>query len=61
MDCYIIRIYRRDESDERNIVGLVEIVGMEEKRPFKGTEELISILGDTNKPKRKGKIRAAFY
>lgn len=46
MDCYIVRIYRRDENDSRNIVGLVETIGIEERRAFKGTDELITILED---------------
>jgi len=44
MDCYIVRIYRRDEKDSRNIVGLVESVGIEQKTPFKGSDELLSII-----------------
>jgi len=55
MDCYIVRIYRRDEKDAQNIIGLVETVGVDEKQPFKGTDELITILGDMNVRNKKRK------
>lgn len=44
MESYIIRIYRRDEQNPQNIIGLVEDVGLEAKTPFHNVEELIHIL-----------------
>jgi len=32
MDCYIVRIYGREERDYRVVAGLMETVGMGEKR-----------------------------
>lgn len=44
MESYIIRIYRRDEQNTQNIIGLVEDVKLEAKTPFHNTEELTDIL-----------------
>lgn len=44
MECYIVRVYRRDESEPQNIVGLVETVGTEDAKPFKSSGELWDIL-----------------
>ena len=44
MESYIIRIYRRDKDAPYNIIGLVEDVELEEKKPFHNTEELAEIL-----------------
>jgi len=43
-DSYVIRVYRREESDTSQMVGLVETVGNEEKKPFTSYEELWKIL-----------------
>lgn len=45
IDTYIVRIYRRDESDREKTTGLVEIVGTDKKEPFRSREELWKILG----------------
>jgi hypothetical protein len=44
MDYYIVRIYRRDERNEQNMVGLVETVGLDGKSVFKNQDELWRIL-----------------
>lgn len=44
MESYVIRIYRRDEQNPHNIIGLVEDIGLEAKTPFHNVEELIHIL-----------------
>ncbi len=41
---YIVRIYRLDRKDHRQLVGLVEEVGGKEKRPFTNLHELWEIL-----------------
>ncbi len=45
MDCYIVRIYRRDTTDGRAVAGLVETVGLDKKEVFRNPEELWSIIG----------------
>ncbi len=55
VESYILRIYRRDEEDLKKLVGLVEIVGLEEKKAFKNIEELWRIL--TPLKGEKSKIR----
>ncbi len=44
MDSYIVRIYRQDEQNI--MVGIVEVVGTEEQKPFKTQEELLAILNE---------------
>jgi hypothetical protein len=44
LDNYVIRIYRRDKSDPRLMVGIVEEVGSRKKRGFNTFEELREIL-----------------
>ena len=41
---YIVRIYRRGENDPRMVVGIVEEVGVREKKGFHCIEELRVIL-----------------
>jgi hypothetical protein len=50
MDHYIIRIYRRDKTDSRVLVGILEDVDNGEKRPFTRSDELWELL----KARRKG-------
>jgi len=58
MDCYIVRIYRRDEDEPGNFIGVVEAVGLAEQKPFKDAKELVTILSaaeahKTKKPARR--------
>ncbi|KAF0219540.1 MAG: hypothetical protein FD174_2000 [Geobacteraceae bacterium] len=43
-DDYIVRIYRYEKNNPKRLVGLVEVVGIEEKRGFTNFEELWGIL-----------------
>lgn len=45
MDNYIIRIYRRDPSDPRKIVGMAESVERDEKRNFTDFGQLQEFIG----------------
>lgn len=47
MDSYIVRLYRRDAENPENLVGLVETVGEDEKRPFHTVSELVAILSES--------------
>ena len=44
LESYIVRIYRAEERNPRNIIGVVEEVGADEKRAFTNIEELWNIL-----------------
>ncbi len=44
LDIYIIRVYRRDESEPGIIVGIVEDIGTNMKQRFASFEELKKIL-----------------
>jgi hypothetical protein len=44
LESYIIRIYRRENNDPRNIVGIVEEVEGEERKAFTNLDELWNIL-----------------
>lgn len=46
MDSYIVRMYRRDAENPEELVGLVEIVGDDGKRPFHNMSELMAILSE---------------
>lgn len=46
MDSYIVRMYRRDAENPENLVGLVETVGEDGKRPFHTASELVAILSE---------------
>jgi hypothetical protein len=43
MENYVVRIYRRD-SELNAVAGIVEIVDLQENKPFKTHEELLAIL-----------------
>lgn len=44
MDSYVIRIYRRDENEPKNVVGVVEFVEQEKTKSFAGIDELVQML-----------------
>jgi hypothetical protein len=66
MDSYVIRIYRKKEDNPRHLIGIVEKVGIGERKVFSNLNELWSILNpgkrsadraDSQKPrKRKPKV-----
>ena len=45
MDSYVVRIYRRNSDSPQNLVGLVELVEVNQERAFMNFEELRAILG----------------
>lgn len=49
MDSYILRIYRLDRKKPQHLVGLVEKVGVKEKKPFTNLQELWDILRSTER------------
>jgi len=55
MECYLIHVYRRDAENPMNITGLAENIGVNEKKPFKGIDELLKMLTLPEKKKRKTK------
>jgi hypothetical protein len=44
VESYIVRIYRGEKDNPRSFVGIVEEVGIEEKKAFTSLEELWQIL-----------------
>ena len=59
MENYIIRIYRRKKEKPRQIVGIVEEVGVKGKKAFTNYDELWEILSTPKdeKPKKKTKTK----
>jgi hypothetical protein len=53
---YIIRIYRFDRKRPRSVVGIVEEVGIKEKKAFSTLGELWEILTGIKEEKNKAKI-----
>ena len=49
MNSYLVRIYRKAENNPRMLVGVVEEVGMKEKRAFSNVHELWDILNPVRK------------
>jgi hypothetical protein len=45
---YIVRIYRCEKNNPRNLVGVVEQVGVEERKAFTNLDELWKILSCRN-------------
>ncbi len=43
-ESYIIRVYRREDKDTRDLVGTIEVVETQEKKPFTNFDELREIL-----------------
>ena len=54
--CFVVRIYRSKADRPEQLLGLVEEVGKENKRPFRNLDELWQIL---NPHKRKKSRKAA--
>jgi len=44
MESYVVRIYRRDASSPQNLVGLVELIEVDEEKAFTSFDELRAIL-----------------
>ncbi len=58
--CYIVRIYRRNEHDDRNVAGLVETVSAGHREQFSSPEELWQIIGRVRtKDRSKGEARGS--
>ncbi len=43
-ECYVLRIYRRDDEDLELVRGIVEVVATQEQKPIKSLVELRDIL-----------------
>ncbi len=46
-ECYVLRIYRRDDENPEILRGIVEIVGKDEKRPIGSIGDVQEILRST--------------
>jgi hypothetical protein len=49
MNSYLVRIYRRTENNPRMLIGVVEEVGVKEKKAFHNLHELWDILNSVKK------------
>jgi hypothetical protein len=45
---YVVRVYRCEKNNPRNLVGVVEEVGVEERKAFTNLDELWKILSFKN-------------
>jgi len=59
LESYIVRIYRGEEDSPHSLVGIIEEVGLEEKKAFTNLDELWTILNSIRKGhgKEKGRTR----
>ena len=44
MDSYVVRVYRRGLSDPKEVAGLVESVGSDERRAFQSFSGLVTAI-----------------
>ena len=44
MDSYVVRVYRRGLSDPKEVAGLVESVGSDERRAFQSFSGLVKAI-----------------
>jgi hypothetical protein len=49
LDCYIVRVYRKQADDPNVLVGLLEEVGKQGKRAFASMGELCELLAQGGK------------
>jgi hypothetical protein len=49
MNSYLVRVYRRVENNPRMLVGVVEEVGVKEKKAFHNLHELWDILNSVKR------------
>ncbi|MEM3112698.1 MAG: hypothetical protein QXY90_06635 [Candidatus Anstonellales archaeon] len=49
---YIVRVYRYNRKRPRSIIGIVEEVGVAEKKAFTNIDELWKILNPNIEPKK---------
>jgi hypothetical protein len=54
LESYIVRIYRGEKDNSRNLVGIVEEVERDEKKAFTNLDELWTILNSTRKKPKPG-------
>jgi hypothetical protein len=61
MESYVVRIYRRDAGSPQNLVGLVELVDINEEKSFVSFDELRAILvskqGHTDREEMNGNAK----
>jgi len=55
MDSYLVRIYRKADNNPRLLIGVVEEVGVNEKKAFHTLYELWDILNPNRKEPRKSR------
>jgi len=55
MNSYLVRIYRKADNNPRMLVGVVEEVGMKEKKAFSNLYELWDILNPEKRANKKNK------
>ena len=54
---YVVRVYRCEKNNPRNLVGVVEEVGVEERKAFTNLDELWKILSFKNFRKENKKLK----
>jgi hypothetical protein len=44
MESYVVRVYRKGQSDPNEVAGLVEIVGTDERKAFQSFSGLVTAI-----------------
>ncbi len=53
MDSFILRVYRRDENDPENMVGIVEDIGTQHQEIFHDMNDLQRLLNQPQQDRAK--------
>jgi hypothetical protein len=51
METYVVRVYRHKDENGDEILGMVEIVGENDKKSFSSVDEMVEIITGTEKSK----------
>jgi hypothetical protein len=62
MECFIVRIYRRDAENPLTVAGQVELVGLDRTKVFTTVDDLLKIIlaSSDRKEKREKLLTNAF-
>jgi hypothetical protein len=60
MDSYVVRIYRRNPGNHKEVGGLIERIGNDKRQAFSNCEELWAFLtGDCPRKPQRGRMGPA--
>lgn len=55
METYVVRVYRHKDENGDEILGMVEVVGENDKKSFSSVDEMVEIITGTEQEKHQKK------